>query len=53
MARQVKRNKRRVRKPIARKPDSELSGLLRTLRPRKPSGGTVVLQAYARRSVAA
>jgi hypothetical protein len=42
-------NKRRERKPV-KKPDNELSGLLRTLRIRKPRGGIVALQAYARRS---
>jgi hypothetical protein len=47
---------RRKRKPPKeRKPvdEKETAGLMRLLWPRKPVGGKVALQAYARRSIAA
>jgi hypothetical protein len=43
---------RKERKPIATE-ERDDAGLLRTLRPRKPSGGRVVLAKYAIRNVAA
>ena len=45
MARQVKRKRRKP--TTTAKPDSDISGLLRTLRPRKPTGGRVVLHGIA------
>ena len=49
-----RRRKRRERKPTTTvKPDSDVSGLLRVLRPRKASGGKVTLQEYALRNRAA